>query len=87
MFSVFFSNKAKKQYAKLEAKIHDRAAELLEFLESEPVPAGEYDVSKLSGRDETYRIRLSSFRFVYRVLWNEKKIEVAKIERRSDNTY
>lgn len=87
MFEVILTNKAEKQYHKLEAKMHARVKELLDYLQAKPVPAGEYDLTKVSGEEDTYRIRLSSFRVVYKVYWEKKAIGVAKIERKSEHTY
>ena len=81
------SNKAKKQLRGLEQEIRARVDRLLEKLEQEPVPYQEYDLKKLEDRDENYRVRLSSFRVVYWVRWTEKTVWIAKIERRSENTY
>lgn len=67
--------------------MYGRVTELFQSLEDEPVPASRYDTSKVEGREESYRIRLSSFRVVYRVNWSEKRIDIAKIERKTDNTY
>lgn len=87
MFEVILTNKAEKQYGKLEPKMHARVKELLDFLQSKPVPAGEYDTNKLAGEEDSYRIRLSSFRVTYKIYWKNKTIGVAKIERKSDHTY
>ncbi|MCX6768172.1 MAG: type II toxin-antitoxin system RelE/ParE family toxin [Candidatus Micrarchaeota archaeon] len=87
LFAVLLSNKAKKQLRQADPEIRSRAGKLFETLEREPVPANEYDVRKIEGRDETYRIRLSSFRIVYRVQWSEKTIWIAKTEKRSETTY
>jgi len=88
VFQVFLSNKAKKQLRDLQpAEIKSRAMDALARLEQEPIPYKEYELRKVEGREETYRIRLSSFRIVYKIKWQEKIISVAKIERRSDNTY
>ncbi len=87
LFTVILGNKAEKQCAALEEKIKVRVIELFKTLEEEPVPYKKYDLKKLQGRDETYHIRFSRFRVTYQVYWAEKSIEVAKVERRSDNTY
>ena len=83
----FFTNKAEKQLRKLEPAIRLRVKELILVLEQTPVPADEYDLVKIAGEEDSYRIRLSSYRLVYRVYWEKKIIGVAKIERRSEATY
>ena len=74
-------------YSLLEPAIKFRVNTVLKTLELKPVPADEYNLKKISGEVDTYRIRISSFRVLYRVYWEKKVIGVAKIERRSDNTY
>ena len=64
-----------------------RVLQAFKTLERNPVPAREYQVKKVEGREDTYRIRLSSFRIVYTVFWQEGVIRIAKVERKSDNTY
>ena len=71
MFSVLLSNKAEKQYKRLDAAIRLRVEELFRTLEQKPIPADDYDLLKID--EDTYRIRLSSFRVVYRVYWESKQ--------------
>ena len=87
LFSVRVSNKAEKQIRDLDSKMKERVLELLKVLEEAPVPTKQYDLVKLGGREDSYRIRLSSHRMVYAVFWKDKIVRVAKVERKSDNTY
>ncbi|MCL5011711.1 MAG: type II toxin-antitoxin system RelE/ParE family toxin [Candidatus Marsarchaeota archaeon] len=87
MFSVKLSNKAEKQTLKLEPSIRSRVDELFTILESKPIPTADYDLKKIKGEENTYRIRLSSYRVLYKLFWDEKIIRVIKVEKRSDNTY
>ena len=87
-FTVFYSNKAKKFIQKkADAKLRQRLLDLVGVLEESPVPSRAYDVRKLEGQDEFYRIRLSSYRVIYRVKWEEKEVDVLEIERRDEATY
>lgn len=82
------SNKAEKQFCSLEKKIRERVEALFKVLEQSPVPrAFHYDLSKIEGRDDSYRIRLSSFRVVYHIFWSEHVVRVETIERKSETTY
>jgi len=45
-----------------------------------------YDLKKLKGRDDIYRIRQGKIRIIYRID-KDKKVFLLAIERRSDNTY
>ncbi|MDP3742096.1 MAG: type II toxin-antitoxin system RelE/ParE family toxin [Candidatus Micrarchaeota archaeon] len=87
MFVVRLSNKAEKQFKQLEDKLHTKIIELFKTLENNPVPKEQYDLLKVGGEPDTYRIRLSSHRTVYRIFWQEKVIRIAKIERRTETTY
>ena len=87
MFSIILTNKANGQLNHLDGKMRHRVEELLSLLEHSPVPAMQHDLKKISGEQDTYRIRLSSYRIVYKIYWENKSIAVAKIERRSETTY
>lgn len=88
LFSVLLGNKAEKQFKALDQKMRERLETLFKVLELNPVPREfHYDLEKISGRDDSYRVRLSSFRAIYRVYWLEKVVRIEKIERKSDNTY
>ena len=87
MYAVFFSGKAKKFFKRCNEEIRQRLVKLFGIFELSPVPAGEYDVIKVKGAKDRYRIRLSSYRIVYDVHFDEKEIRVLKIERRDETTY
>ncbi len=87
MFEVRFSNKAEKAINKSDRKLRKRLKELFEKLKQNPVPAREYDLRKIAGEEDTYRIRLSSFRTTYTVYGEQKIIRVIKVERRKESTY
>ncbi len=86
-FAVRLSNKAEKQFQELESGIKERVRRLFSDLEEIPVPFKIYDLKKVKGKADEYRIRLSRFRVIYQISYNEKTVRIAKIERRSDNTY
>lgn len=86
-FSVRLNNKAEKQFQGLESDFKERARQLFFDLEQAPVPFKKYDLKKIKGEANTYRIRLSRFRVLYTIFHEEKIVRVTKIERRSDNTY
>ncbi len=87
MFHVWFSRKADKQHRQLDEKMQNRVADLLVTLQTTPVPTHEYDIEKISGSDTSYRVRLGQYRVLYTIYWDEKSIEVTKIDRKSDRTY
>jgi mRNA-degrading endonuclease RelE of RelBE toxin-antitoxin system len=51
-----------------------------EALTQNPAPAPEYDVKKLSGMHDTYRIRIGEVRIEYEVDWGSKRIGILAIE-------
>lgn len=73
-----FSNQAGKFVEKADLKLRERLRQLFVRLCENPVPAKEYDLKKIVGEEDTYRIRLSSYRVVYAVYWNEGKVRVLK---------
>ena len=87
MFKVSLSNKAEKFAKKCGTKLKNRLKRLFERLEQNPVPARDFDLRKIAGAQDTYRIRLSSVRATYSIYWEEKKIRALKIERRKESTY
>ncbi len=87
MFKIFVGNKAKKFLRSLDRKLAEELIRVLSFLETNPVPIKEYDVKKLSGEIDSYRIRVGRYRIVYTIVWNEKKIRISKIEIRGETTY
>ena len=87
MFRIDFSNHSEKFLKNCDLKTKERLRLLFEILVQNPLPALDYDFRKIAGEDEIYRIRLSSYRVIYKVYWEEKAIFVVKIERRKGSTY
>ena len=87
VFDVRLDRKPEKFIKQSDPKLKQRLFAVFETLEQNPVPAQLFDVRKIEGEADSYRIRISSFRILYKVFWNEKIIRVTKIERRKDSTY
>ncbi len=87
MFELRFRGKAKKFIEKCDEKTKNRLKETFQKLSQLPVPFQEYDVKKLTGEQDIYRIRIGKHRIIYAVYWEEKIIRIIKIERRKDRTY
>lgn len=51
-----------------------------EALTQNPVPVPAYDVNKLQGMKDTYRIRIGDIRIEYEVNWESKRVGVLAIE-------
>ena len=86
-FGVIVANKAKKGLNEFDEKTKRKIVEALFELEFEPVPAKKYNMDKVANTTCTYRIRIQFVRIVYDVFWDDKRIEVLKIERKKDRTY
>jgi mRNA-degrading endonuclease RelE of RelBE toxin-antitoxin system len=52
----------------------------LEALSQNPAPVPEYDVKKLAGTHDTYRIRIGDIRVEYGVDWESKRVAVLAVE-------
>ncbi len=63
----------------MPAHYQERIEKLLLELENGPVPAKTYDIEKMEGIEDTYRIRVGDIRIQYTVLWKTKEIDVLKI--------
>jgi len=53
---------------------------VLEALSQNPAPAPEYDVKKLAGIRDTYRVRIGEIRIEYNVDWESKRIAILAVE-------
>ena len=87
MFRVFLSNSSQKGYDRTEPKIKARLDELFEILTFKPVPADLFDVTKVSGSESNYRVRITHIRVVYSIRWHENEIRIHDIDKKKDRTY
>jgi len=87
MFSVNPGNKAKKFLKSIDKNIREKIDSVFETLEKNPWPAQEYDVAKISGMEDCYRIRIGKIRINYHVNIAANEITVYRIERKKDTTY
>ncbi len=86
MFKIIVSTHASKDVKGIPAEIRMRIAELVEYLERNPVPVEKYDVKKLKGERGLYRVRFGSYRLIYSVDFVKKEIIIVKIGKR-ENIY
>ncbi len=87
MFEIFLSNAAKKALQNLDKQIAGKVKKTLLTLKTYPLPIKEYDIKKVAGEEDTYRIRISRYRIVYDIDWNNKTIIVIKIDKKDEKTY
>jgi mRNA interferase RelE/StbE len=73
VFQIAISKRAEKALKRYrDSRV--RLLELFSVLRDNPVPAEYYDVKKVEGRDDTYRVRLGDMRVVYGVDWVKKSV-------------
>lgn len=82
MFEIIVSNAARKGAKKLPEDMREKVAQLLYVLEDEPVPVDKYDIKKMKGISNTYRIRMGDWRIIYRIEFSIRRIIILKIESR-----
>lgn len=67
-----------KQYPEYKNKL----LELLQTLKRKPIPFREYNVTKLKGYKNTYRVRIGKLKVIYQINWVEKTILILVIAER-----
>ena len=78
MYNVVLTKKAAKNFRKLSKKLQNRCGEIFDELEYSFTPI-RLNVKKLRGYENTYRIRVGSWRIIYKVDNNEKSIVIYDI--------
>ncbi|MBI5047263.1 type II toxin-antitoxin system RelE/ParE family toxin [Candidatus Micrarchaeota archaeon] len=87
MFKVLLAKAPLKFFNELDDKIKTRMLSLFGILETNPWPAKEFDLIKIEGLTDCFRIRVGKFRICYTVNLDSKEITIYRIERRSETTY
>ncbi len=72
--------KAEKSYRKMPEFYRRRIFELGKVLAVKPVPVRDYDITKLSGMEDTYRVRIGDIRVSYVVFWQAQEIHIFEIK-------
>ena len=76
MFEVQLKKNSEKFLFQINEKIRAKIIEILRNLEINPIPFRQYDVKKLRGFENRFRIRKGKIRIVYEVLPEEFKVIV-----------
>jgi mRNA interferase RelE/StbE len=82
MFTVIISGHARKDSKKLSKDVKRKIAEILNYLERNPIPVEKYDVKKIKGMHGIYRIRIGKWRMIYSVNFIENRIIIIRIAQR-----
>ncbi len=64
-YEVIITKSALKGLKFLQKGTRKKIMELLVYLKEHPIPAHRYDVKKLKGTENTYRIRIGKYRVIY----------------------
>jgi mRNA interferase RelE/StbE len=76
MFEVQLKKNSEKFLFQINEKVRAKIIEILRTLEINPIPFRQYDVRKLKGFENRFRIRKGKIRIVYEVLPEEFKVIV-----------
>lgn len=60
----------------------NKFALLLETLETNPLPWRDFDLKKIEGTENTYRVRIGDYRIVYFIEKEKETIHILKFETR-----
>lgn len=80
-YRLSLSRSAQKQLMALPDNIVEKISAKIDLLESHPFPAG---CKKLTGSDDTWRIRIGDYRVIYSVNQKDKSIDVSAVRHRKD---
>ncbi len=78
MFRISLTLKANREIKKVPKNILIRIAKAVDSLKSTHYPS-KYDVKKLKGLEQGYRIRVGSWRILYHVNFEKKEISIVSI--------
>ncbi len=79
MFKILVSKQALKFLKSVDTKDQERLIAVLEALQENPIPFRAYDMKKLVGMKNTYRIRVGKHRITYELYMDELLIKVGYI--------
>jgi len=74
MFKVEAKKRTLKNLKRLSEERKNKIKDVITTLKSDPILFRKFDVAKLKGYENTYRIRIGDLRIVYEVNWDEKGI-------------
>ena len=87
MFDVYLSRSALRNLKNIKGKPLERIKGLLLKLKTNSLPVREFNIRKIQNVSDTYRVRISQYRVIYKIRWDEHEIYVVKIVKRDEKTY
>lgn len=79
-YQIELTGRARKQYKALDPAVRERVGRALRDLADDPAPA---QVKALAGSNELLRIRIGSWRVIYRIEHDQARVVIADIGHRS----
>jgi len=76
VFNVKVKRRAFKALERLPRDYRLRVLEVLDELSANPIPFKKYNLRKLKGYEDTFRIRIGTIRIIYTIDWDSKSIVV-----------
>lgn len=83
-FKVIIRKKVTKRIHRI-SPYRDKIVVALSSLESNAFPK-QYDIRKLKGKENTFRIRIGNIRIIYKISWDERIIYIYDVDSR-ENIY
>lgn len=81
-FDVQLHRSVRKAVKDLPRSHQKQIAQLIEVLKEDPVPFNKFDLVKIQGREDIFRIRFGGFRLTYEVDEDNLCIKLLKLEPR-----
>ena len=75
-FKVRVKRRAARTLERLPKEYRLRVLEVLDELKTDPIPYRNYDIKKLKGFEDTFRVRIGDIRIVYTIVWSSRIITV-----------
>ena len=82
MYEIVIHKKFIRKLREMERPSLDKIANLMEILKTDPIPWKNFDIRKIQGEKDMYRVRIGKYRLIYFVDKNTKMIHILKIETR-----
>jgi len=81
-FKVLLHRQAERALYKLPKRVLRQVYDLISELELYPVPWRTWDIRKIRGEEDAYRVRLGRYRVIYWVDWTGKDVVILRIASR-----
>ena len=79
-YEVLIHKKLAKSTKNLTKNHLEKFAKLIDVLRINPYPWKEFDLKKIEGTEDTYRIRFGKYRIIYYIDKEQKAIHILKFE-------